>query len=134
MFKTITRRHNIFTRKKLVDKVSKFMCTLVDKRNYTPHIRLLQQALKLCLIFKKVHKATKIKQSYWLKPVYWFEYQISNIFKTWFWKKIFKLRKSSLFGKVIQNNRKQRHIRVVTNEKSRKNHTWKFKNIWHDKL
>ena len=61
-------RYTIFPQKKVVNTVSKLMCTSQNKSKYTVHIRLLKQALKYIFISNKVHKVTQFKHSHWLKP------------------------------------------------------------------
>ena len=42
-----------------IDKCSKLVCNLYDKKNYVVHIRSLKQALNHGLILKKVHRVIK---------------------------------------------------------------------------
>ena len=50
-----------------INKCSKLVCNLYDKRNYFIHIRALKQALN-GLKLKKVHKAIGLYQEAWMKP------------------------------------------------------------------
>ena len=75
-----------------IDKCSKLVCNLNDKKKYVVHIRSLKQALNNGLILKKVHRVIQFNQKAWLK-----EYidmntelrkQAKNDFKKYFFKLI----------------------------------------------
>ena len=51
-----------------INKCSKLVCNLYDKKNYVVHIRSLKQVLNHGLILKKVHKVIQFNQEAWLKP------------------------------------------------------------------
>ena len=57
-----------------INKCSKLVCNLYDKKNYIVHIKLLKQALNHGLILKKVHTVIQFKQEAELK-----EYTNTNI-------------------------------------------------------
>ena len=50
-----------------INKCSKLVCNLYDKKNYVAHIRSLEQALTHGLILKKVHIVIQFNQEAWLK-------------------------------------------------------------------
>ena len=50
-----------------INKCSKLVCTLYDKRNYVVYIMALKQALMHSLKLKKVHKVLQFNQKAWLK-------------------------------------------------------------------
>ena len=50
-----------------IDKCSKLVCNLHDKKRYVVHIRSLKQALNHRLILKKVHRVIQFNQEAWLK-------------------------------------------------------------------
>ena len=52
---------------KKVDKVTKLVANLRDKKEYIIHIRNLKQALNHRLVLKKNHKVIKFNQKPWLK-------------------------------------------------------------------
>ena len=45
-----------------INKCSKLVCNLYDKKNYVAHIRALKQALNHELILKKVHRVIQFNQ------------------------------------------------------------------------
>ena len=45
-----------------INKCSKLVCNLYDKKNYVAHIRALKQALNYELILKKVHRVIQFNQ------------------------------------------------------------------------
>ena len=51
-----------------INKYSKLVCNLDDKKNYVVYIRALKQALMHGLKLKKVHKVLQFDQKAWLKP------------------------------------------------------------------
>ena len=50
-----------------IDKCSKLVCNLYDKKNYVVHIRSLKQVLNHRLILKKVNRVIQFNQEAWLK-------------------------------------------------------------------
>ena len=52
-----------------INKCSKLVCNLNDKRNYVVHIRALKQALMHGLKLKKVHKVLQFNQKAWLSHI-----------------------------------------------------------------
>ena len=51
-----------------INRHSKLVCTLYDKKGYVAHIRNIKQALNHSLKLKKVRKAIAFYQEAWLKP------------------------------------------------------------------
>ena len=51
-----------------IDKCTKLVCNLYDKKSYVVHIRSVKQALSHGLILKKVHILIQFNQKAWLKP------------------------------------------------------------------
>ena len=50
-----------------INKCSKLVCNLNDKKKNVIHIRSLKQTLNNGLIFKKVHRVIQFNQKVWLK-------------------------------------------------------------------
>ena len=89
-----------------INKYSKLVCNLYDKKNYFVYIRALKQALMQGLKLKKVHKVLRFYQKPWLKP-----YIEMNT----------ELRKKAENEKPKENVRKHTDIKLVTTDKRRDN-------------
>ena len=57
-----------FCDRKMVDKITKLVTTLEDKKEYVLHKSALKQVLNHGLILKKIHKVIEFKQRAWMKP------------------------------------------------------------------
>ena len=98
--------------------VEKLVPNLYDKEKYVVHIAALDQALQHGLILKKVHRVIEFDQSDWLKPYINFNTQLRTSSKNDFEKDFFKLMNNSVFGKTMENIRKHRNVKLVTNKKA----------------
>ena len=99
----------IFTRKKKIRKSKKLIGSIEDKEKYVIHIRAFKQVLKHGLIFKKVHRVIQFNQEAWLKPYIDMNTKLRTEAKNEFEKDFFKLMNNSVFGKTMENVRKQRY-------------------------
>ena len=110
--KKISEKQNIS-----VGLVSKLIPTLRDKKEYVLHYHIVHLYLDLGLKIKKVHRVLEFNQSPWLKQYIDFNTEKRKHAKNSFEKDFFKLMNNSVFGKTMENLRKQVDVRLVTDEK-----------------
>ena len=101
-----------------INGVEKLVPNLFNKKNYIIHIRTLDQALKHRLILEKIHSVIEFIQTAWMKPYIDFYTQLRTQARNDFEKDFFKLMNNSVFGKTMENIRKYRKIKLVTNAES----------------
>ena len=95
------------------------VCNLYNKKKYVVHINSLKQVLKHGLKLKKVHRIIEFNQEAWLKPYIDMNTELRKLARNDFEKDLFKLMNNSVFGKAIENIRKNRDIKLVTTDKKR---------------
>ena len=88
-----------------IDKCSKLVCNLYDKKSYVVHIRSIKQPLNHELILKKPYTDMNT--------------ELRKEAKNDFEKDFFKLMNNPVFGKTMENARKHRDIKLVTTDKRR---------------
>ena len=104
--------------KMTINKCEKLVPNLRDKKNYIIHIRALDQALKHGLVLERIHRAIGFNQFNWMKPYIDFNTQLRTLATNDFKKDFFKLMNNSVFGKIMENIRKHRNIKLVTTEEN----------------
>ena len=102
-----------------IDKCSKLVCNLYDKKDLVAHVRSLKQALNHGLILKKVHRVTQFNQKARLKAYIDMNTELRKQAKNDFEKDFFKLMNNPVFGKTLENVMKHRDIKLVTLDKRR---------------
>ena len=101
-----------------INGVEKLIPNLYDKKSYVIHIRALDQALKHGLVLERIHKAIEFIQLAWMKECIYFNTKLRTAVTNGFEKGFYKLMNNSVFGKTIENIRKHRNIKLVTNREA----------------
>ena len=90
------------------------------KNKYVVNISTLKQAIKHGLRLPTVYRVIEYNQSNWLKPYIDKNTALRKVAKNKFVKDFFKLMNNSVFGKMIENVRKRREIKLIVTEERRK--------------
>ena len=99
---------------------NKLIASVQYKNKYVVNISTLKQVLKHGLRLQKVHRVIEYNQSNWLKPYIDKNTALRKVAKNEFEKDFFKLMNNSVFGKMIENVRKRREIKLIVTEEGRK--------------
>ena len=95
--------------------VNKLITNLYDKEKYVINERLLGLYMKLGLKVTKVHRVAEGSEKPWLKRYIDFNTNNRKNAKNAFEKDFFKLMNNSVYGKTLQNVRKQADVKLETN-------------------
>ena len=96
------------------------MLRFKTKNKYVVNISTLKQAIKHGLRLLTVYRIIEYNQSNWLKPYIDKNTALRKVAKNKFVKDFFKLMNNSVFGKMIENVRKRREIKLIVTEERRK--------------
>ena len=99
----------------VIGGVEKLVPSLYYKKRYIIHIRDLDQALKHGLVLEHIHRAIEFKQSAWMKEYIDFNTKLRTAAANHFEKDFYELMNNSVFGKTMENIRKHRNIKLITN-------------------
>ena len=98
-------------------KSEKLLCTLEDKDRYVLHYRNLKLYLELGLQIKTIHNVLEFDQKPWLKPYIDFNTMRRTQAKTEFEKSFYKILNCSVFGKLMECQRKHLDVTLTGQEK-----------------
>ena len=102
----------------VLNGVEKLVPNLCYKKRYVIHIRVLEQALKHGLVLEHIHRAIEFKQLAWMKEYIDFNTKLRTAAANDFEKDFYKLMNNAVFGKTMENIRKHRNTKLVTNRES----------------
>ncbi|XP_026322221.1 uncharacterized protein LOC113231895 [Hyposmocoma kahamanoa] len=106
-------------------KSPKLIASLYDKYNYVVHFIHLKEMLRNGLILRNIHRILSFKQSNFLQKYIDLNTNLRQSAVSVFEKDFFKLMNNAIFGKTIENRRKQVSVKLITTWKDEYNLTKK---------
>ena len=101
-----------------INKCKKLVCNLYNKKKCCTH-KFIKTIIKSWIKVKKIHRIIEFNQKAWLKPYIDMNTELRKLARNDFEKDLFKLMNNSVFGKIMENIRKHRDIKLVTTDKKR---------------
>lgn len=95
-------------------KSEKLVANLYNKTSYVIHYIHLKECLKQGLVLKKIYRVITFRQDSFLKKYIDLNTSLRQSSKSDFEKDFFKLLNNSIFGKTIENKRKQVNVKLVS--------------------
>ncbi|XP_069366011.1 uncharacterized protein [Maniola hyperantus] len=106
-------------------KTSKLIANLYDKYKYVIHYTHLKECIRNGLILRKCYRILCFRQENFLKKYIDLNTRLRKSATSDFEKDFFKLLNNSVFGKTIENKRKQVNVKLVTKWNDNDNKTKK---------
>ena len=109
--KELHENHNelpFLVEKMKIGRKEKLAPNLKDRKGYVVHIKALNQTL---------HRVIEFQQSRWMKAYIMLNTRLRKDAKNEFEKDFFKLMNNSVFGKIMENIRNHKNMKLVTNDK-----------------
>ena len=95
---------------------SKLIPNLLNKSKYICHYRNLKLYISLGMVITKIYRVLTFKQSAWMQEYIQFNTEKRRLCESEFERDFFKLLNNSIYGKSLQNQRKQVNIHLINNE------------------
>ena len=96
----------------------KLICSLNKKVKYILHYRNLQLYLKLGMKIDQIHRILSFRQSPWMKCYIDFNNEKRKQASSSFDREFFKLMNNSAFGKTMENVKKRKNMRLISDQKT----------------
>ena len=117
----LTKKMRDMFNMKTSSKAIKLVPNFHTKHNYTLHYRNLKLYLELGLHLVKIHRAIRFKQRNWMAPYVRFNIAQRQKATSSFESTLFKLFNNAIFGKTVENLKKRRVVKLVTDAQAFEN-------------